>query len=155
MNEQRIMARYRELGSSLEASRQVLAEAGCQKWHRYGERCICGYLSVPSPFYAAEGKQGDKDFKERTHEEAEKAYLEWLGSDERPEWVNPPVLREVVTKSPDSVTKLPNNVTCDETSVTKASPESAKEVPRRKTGRPKRYESAAERQKAYRSRHGD
>ena len=59
----------------------------CTKWHRLGERCECGHLTVPARFYG-----------ELTHEKAEEAYLAYL------EQANPELWGKLVTKS---VTKPP------------------------------------------------
>lgn len=96
----------------------------CTRWHRLGERCECGHVTVPARFYWV----GDK---EQTHEKAEERYMEFLGQfdDVRTGVLKvyppPTVLRKSVTK-PSAVTKV--------------------------TGRPKQYRNAAERQKAYRGR---
>lgn len=121
-----VMDRYRELGSTLEASRTVLEETGCRMWHRVGGRCPCGHLSIPSPFYA----YNPTIDKERSQKEAGAAYLEWLGSDKRPAWVNPPVLGELRT---ERRTETPRTVI-------------------KRTGRPKKWASEAERLRAYRER---
>lgn len=39
----------------------------CARWHRLGERCQCGHLTVPARFY-----------KDATHKQAEAAYLAFL-----------------------------------------------------------------------------
>lgn len=68
------MARYRELGSNLEASIQVRQEAeekGQLHWHRLHEKCWCGFLTVPASWYTYD----DKGRQTNTQEQAEKAYL--------------------------------------------------------------------------------
>jgi hypothetical protein len=72
-----VLARYRELGSNLEASIQVRKESEKGRhWHRMHERCWCGHLGVPSKFYRyKDGKQVG------TQGEAEAAYLAAGGKD--------------------------------------------------------------------------
>lgn len=43
----------------------------CPRWHRLGERCECGHVTIPARFYWI----GDK---EQTHAKAEERYLEFL-----------------------------------------------------------------------------
>jgi hypothetical protein len=74
MQTEAVMARYRDLGSNLEASvqtRQEFQERGQQHWHRLYERCWCGFLTVPASCYT----YGDKGRQTNTQEDAEKAYL--------------------------------------------------------------------------------
>ncbi len=62
-----MLARYRELGSNLEASRQVRDEAekaANKHWHRIYERCWCGYLAVPSKFYLTDNPKVMREQKE-------------------------------------------------------------------------------------------
>lgn len=61
-------------------------------WHRLGERCECGHVTTPARFYEYDDKTG-KDG--RTQAQAERAYLDWLASPEKPDYVQPPVLAEV------------------------------------------------------------
>lgn len=71
---QRVLTRYREIGSSLEASIQVRQESeekGQQHWHRLYERCWCGFLAVPAQCYTYD----DKGRQTNTQEEAEATYL--------------------------------------------------------------------------------
>lgn len=45
-------------------------------WHRLGERCECGHLTVPARFYADDA----------THEQAEAAYLGFLKENMPERW---------------------------------------------------------------------
>lgn len=77
-----VRARYRELGSTLEASIQVRREAekrGNLHWHRLYERCWCGFLAVPAKYYTY-----DKGIQTNTQAQAEKAYLASLGRTDIP-----------------------------------------------------------------------
>ena len=91
--------------------------------HTIGNRCWCGYLAVPVRFH-------ERDPKGKVAGKGEERYLAWLASDEKPDYVNPPVMAEVhrplagmgdddctqyVTKAatqPETVTKTCN--TCNE-----------------------------------------
>ena len=89
-NTEAVMAEYRRLKaggkSGLEASRELRGP----HWHQLGSRCReCGHLTIPARFY----ERNDKT--ELTHEQAEANYLGWLGSDEKPAYVNPPVMAEL------------------------------------------------------------
>lgn len=93
-------------------------------WHRLGERCWCGHVTVPARFYL------DANAKPTlSQEQAEGAYLSWLETN------NPALFAKL---SP--VTKPRDETLCDETPVTKV-------------GRPKTHGSHAERQAAYRKSH--
>ena len=110
-----VLTRYRELGSTLEASVQVreeFEEKGNLHWHRIYERCWCGYLTVPASCY----EYDDKGRQTNTQEDAEKVYLE---------------------NRTESRTETPRT-------------ESNK-----RTGRPKKWASEADRLKAYRSRNAN
>lgn len=73
-------------------------------YHRMGERCWCGYLSVPSRFYVKSYQEVKLKNKTRVEpvlcgqEEAEAAYLAWLRTG--PEHVNPPVMAELSHPGP-------------------------------------------------------
>ena len=67
-----------------------MIETKCRGWHQIGRRCGCGFLSVPARFYERDSKG-----EELSQERAEANYLGWLGSDERPAYVNPPVMAEL------------------------------------------------------------
>lgn len=82
---EQVMDRYRELGSTLEASIQVRQEAQ-QHWHRLYETCWCGYLTVPAKYYEYD-KGG---IQTNTQEDAEKAYLASLSPSNVPTLVNVP-----------------------------------------------------------------
>jgi len=97
-------------------------------WHRVGERCPCGHLSVPGPFYAYDPTRKT----ERTQKEAGGAYLEWLASDEKPDYVNPPVLAESGRTDIQRTEKRTGN--------------------KRTRGRSRKWSSEAERLRAYRER---
>ena len=87
-NTEEVMARYRTGGlSGLEASRKL----GGPHRHVMGDRCGCGYLAVPARFY----ERNDKTGVELSHEQAEANCLAWLGSDEKPAYVDPPVMAEL------------------------------------------------------------
>lgn len=61
--------------------------------HSIGYRCWCEYLAVPARFH-------DRDDKGKVvGERGEKRYLAWLASDEKPEYVNPPVMEEIRRKA--------------------------------------------------------
>lgn len=99
-------------------------------WHRLGERCSCGHLTAPARFYW-------KNEKEVSQEQAEKAYLDYLKE-------NMPERYEKLVRN-----EIPNNVTRQRT-VLPSRPSPRPKGLRR--GRPKKYTSQAERQKAYRGR---
>lgn len=101
----------------------------CRRWHHLGSRCECGHLTVPARFY-----ERGKDGKELRQGEAEASYLAWLRSDEKPEYVNPPVMAEIRTEKRTESLRTEND--------------------RTKKGRPKKWASEAERLRAYRGRHG-
>ena len=63
----------------------------CRSWHRLGVRCGCGYLAIPARFY----ERNDKTGVEMGQDRAEANYLVWLGSAERPGYVNPAVMAEM------------------------------------------------------------
>ena len=67
--------------------------------HTIGNRCWCGYLAVPVRFHTRSptGKVIEDG-------QAEERSLGWLGSDEKPDYVNPPVMAEVLHKT---VTQTP------------------------------------------------
>lgn len=93
-----VMERYRELGSTLEASIQVrreAEEAADKHWHRLGERCWCGHLALPGWCYVSGWDEKKKTSALISHEKAEERYLRWLASSEKPEYVNPPVMEEI------------------------------------------------------------
>ena len=74
MNTEAVMTRYRELGSTPEASVQARTESqerGQQHWHRLYERCWCGYLTVPARYYTYD----EKGIQTNTQAQAESAYL--------------------------------------------------------------------------------
>lgn len=56
--------------------------------HTIGGRCWCGYLTVPTRFH-------DRDSKGNVTGKGEEQYLAWLASDEKPDYVNPPVMSEI------------------------------------------------------------
>lgn len=62
-------------------------------FHTIGNRCHCGYLTVPNRFH-------DRDSRGNVigHKGPER-YLAWLASDEKPAHVNPPVMEEVTRRS--------------------------------------------------------
>jgi len=62
----------------------------CRGWHLLGRRCGCGFLAVPARFY-----EQDERGRELLQEQAEANYLSWLGSDEKPDYVDPPVMAEL------------------------------------------------------------
>ena len=106
--------------------------------HTIGNRCWCGYLTIPVGFHTRDGTgQVADDGK------GEAAYLGWLASSDKPGHVNPPVMEEIrgVTKPPPKRDESPVvTKVCDETP---------------KGGRPKKYRSRAAQQAAYRGRHED
>lgn len=73
--------------------------------HTIGRRCWCGYLAVPVRFH-------DRDSRGNVVGGGEEQYLAWLVSDEKPDYVNPPVMAEVlhktVTESPVTQGELCN-----------------------------------------------
>ena len=104
----------------------MMTDTKCRSWHQLGRRCECGHLSIPARFYE---RVGDKELGQK---EAEANYLAWLGSDEKPAYVNPPVMSEIRTESPR--TESPEGINV-------------------RSGRPKKWASEADRLRAYRSRH--
>ena len=100
--------------------------------HTIGNRCWCGYLAVPVGFHERDGKG------KVVGEKGEGRYLGWLGSDEKPVHVNPPVMAEVLHKA---VVKSPVTQTADEL---------CNECGKPKTGRGKACNAC--RQAAYRER---
>ena len=66
--------------------------------HTIGNRCWCGYLALPVGFHT-------RDDKEKVVEDGkgEERYLAWLGSDEKPDYVNPPVMEEVLRNQTSAV----------------------------------------------------
>ena len=77
-----VMARYRGLGSTLEASRQVRVEfqEDRQHWHQLYERCWCGFLAVPVKYYTYDSR----GIQSNTQAQAEKAYLAHLSPSDVP-----------------------------------------------------------------------
>ncbi len=57
--------------------------------HTTGNRCWCGFLAVPARFHERDGKG------RVIGELGEGRYLAWLASDEKPDYVNPPVMEEI------------------------------------------------------------
>jgi len=54
----------------------------CTRWHRLGERCECGRLTIPTRFYYKETGQkihGHAVIEDLSHDKAEAAYLELRG----------------------------------------------------------------------------
>ena len=109
-----------------------MLDTKCRGWHQLGRRCGCGYLAVPSRFYVVAIK--DEKSVLGSHEQAEAQYLAWLGSDEKPAYVNPPVMAEIRTEKRTESPRTEND--------------------RTKKGRPKKWESEADRLRAYRGRRG-
>ena len=111
--------------------------------HTIGNRCWCGYLAVPTRFH-------NRDGKGNVIGGGEEQYLTWLASDEKPDYVNPPVMeeikRDIVPESPIKRTDVP------EKTVGASRPARGVDSPRR--GRPKKWKSETERKAAYRERHG-
>ena len=97
-------------------------------FHTIGNRCWCGYLTVPVRFHER-GQRGNV-----IGGKGEERYLAWLASDEKPDFVNPPVMaeikRDIVPESPIKRTGRPL-------------------IPQGR-GRPKKWASEAERKAAYR-----
>ena len=104
--------------------------------HTIGNRCHCGFLTVPVRFHERDGKG------KVVGELGEGRYLAWLASDEKPDHVNPPVMAEIKRVTPvvvglESVSREDKKcVTCDKVF----------------TGRGKVCHAC--RQAAYRRRHG-
>ena len=72
MQTEAVMARYRQLGSNLDASIQVrkeFEERGQLHWHQMHEECWCGFLTVPTSFY-----EYDKGRQVTSQADVEKAY---------------------------------------------------------------------------------
>lgn len=71
-------------------------------WHRLGERCECGHLSLPARFYADDA----------THEQAEKAYLGFLKENmpERYEKVSRKAIYEEPSVEKPHATKVPSRL---------------------------------------------
>ena len=120
-----VMARYRELGSTLEASRQVRDEfekKGGVHLHRLHERCWCGFLTVPARFYEYDGKGRQLN----TQEQAEADYAAVLPLEQQPETVT------TVTQNKRTLVISGQD--------------------KRMRGRPRKWASEAERKRAYRNR---
>ncbi len=81
-------------------------------FHTIGNRCRCGHLTIPVSFHS-------RDSSGRVIEDGkgEAEYLRWLASDDKPDYVNPPVMAEVrgnaVVTKPEVVTES-GNKTCTE-----------------------------------------
>ena len=56
--------------------------------HTIGNRCWCGFLAVPTRFH-------ERDDKGKVARDGGKQYLAWLASEEKPDYVNPPVMAEI------------------------------------------------------------
>lgn len=99
-------------------------------FHTIGNRCWCGHLTVPNRFHERDSRGNVIGGK------GEGRYLAWLASDEKPDFVNPPVMaeikRDIVPESPIKRTDVPLN---------------PQEPGRR--GRPKKWASEAKRKAAY------
>ena len=114
-------------------------------FHTIGNRCWCGYLTVPNRFH-----ERDQRGNVIGHKGPER-YLAWLASDEKPDFVNPPVMEEI------NRTESTNRTVRTE----KEAPVGAGRPPQeplnsagggRGKGRPKKWANEAERLKAYRER---
>ena len=68
----------------------MTTDTKCRSWHQLGRRCGCGFLAIPARFYERNVKG-----EELSQGEAEGNYLAWLGSEEKPAYVNPPVMAEL------------------------------------------------------------
>lgn len=68
--------------------------------HTIRNRCWCGYLAVPVRFH-------ERDDKGKVTKEGEGQYLAWLASDEKPDYVNPPVMEEIRGKELPRPAKAP------------------------------------------------
>src|SRR3989337_577836 len=77
----------------------MAADTKCRSWHQLGRRCECGFLTIPARFY-----ERSKEGKELSQGEAERNYLGWLGSEEKPASVTPPVMDEIRTETPNKRT---------------------------------------------------
>ena len=76
--------------------------------HTTGNRCWCGHLTVPVRFH-------DRDSNGKVTKDGEEQYLAWLASDEKPDYVNPPVMEEIRTSpvvTPPEVVTESGNKTC-------------------------------------------
>ena len=105
----------------------MTTDTKCRSWHQLGRRCGCGFLAIPARFYERNVKG-----EELSQGEAERSYLAWLGSGEKPVYVNPPVMVEIRTEKRTESPRTENN--------------------RTKKGRPKKWASEADRLRAYRGR---
>ena len=74
--------------------------------HTIGNRCWCGYLAIPVGFHT-------RDSKGKVVEDGkgEERYLAWLGSEEKPDYVDPPVMAEVNNQAGE---QFPPNNQADE-----------------------------------------
>jgi len=113
----------------------MTTDTKCRSWHQLGRRCGCGFLAIPARFYERNVKG-----EELSQGEAEGNYLAWLGSEEKPAYVNPPVMDEIRTETPNKRT------------VRTEIPE--RRTPSKPAGRPKKWASEADRLRAYRGRRG-
>ena len=116
-------------------------------FHTTGNRCWCGYLTVPNRFHERDQRGNVIGNK------GPKRYLAWLASDEKPDFVNPPVMAEI--KRDNVPEKNKRDIEARESTVTPSRPalrpKGADSVHR---GRPKKWANEAERKAAYRRRHG-
>lgn len=113
--------------------------------HTIGNRCWCGYLTVPVRFH-------ERDDKGKVTKEGEEQYLRWLASAEKPGYVNPPVMAEIKrTAPPPIVGTPPTGVTTEMITEPKAVTKTCNTCGRAVTGR---KVCNACRQAAYRERKG-
>ena len=107
-------------------------------FHTIGNRCWCGYLTVPVRFHERDQRGNVIGHK------GEERYLAWLASDEKPDFVNPPIMAEIRAEKNKR----------SERAVKAAPKSSVREVEPliKRRGRPKKWKSEAERHQAYRER---
>lgn len=116
----------------------------CNRWHRLGERCECGHITVPARFYW--------DGKEIGHDKAEAAYLDWLEAE------NPALWRKLAKPFKKPVTETRNvakpvTVCLADVEPSHRCEECGRGIPKPARGPWPTHCSAKCRQAAYRGRH--
>ncbi len=112
--------------------------------HTIGNRCQCGHLTIPVSFHSR-----DKEGNIISDGKGEAAYLTFLASDEKPDYVNPPVMSEIKRDNVPEKNKRDTDVPEMTPSKPASRPKGADSVHR---GRPKKWKNETERKAAYRER---
>ena len=98
-------------------------------FHTLGNRCHCGHLTIPVSFHSR-----DSEGNVISDGKGEIEYLKWLASDDKPDYVNPPVMEEIKRTKPEKELTDTN---------------------KRTRGRPRKWESDAARKASSRERKQD